>query len=801
LSSTHPSDSVFYTLDGSEPNVSSSLYTAPLSLSGSSVVRAKSIKSDRLPGELSTNTYVTKKHTLPVVCISTDPDNLWDYNTGIYVLGPNASTVSPYFGANYWQNWEKKAHFELYDTDGNKQIDQDIGIKIYGAYSRARPQKSLALYARSEYGKGSFDYKVFRDKPIEKFEALVLRNGGNDWGRAMMRDGLTSTLVRDMDMERQAYQPAVVYLNGEYWGIQDLREKINSDFLAENNFVNPEKVNLLVSNASVVEGSNATYTQITSYLNSNSLESDQKYQEVKSKIDVNNYIQYQLTQVYIDNRDWPGNNIKFWNTTDPGSLWRWIIYDTDFGFGYKGATAYNFNTLNFALVPDSPTGPNSPWATLLFRKMISNKGFRNQFANQYADRINRNFSPERVSYVIDSIRQVYLPEMADHLKRWNISNDTWVSNIATVKTFATSRPAYARSHLRSELGLGELLQVKVEINQPGLGTVRVNSIIPYSFPFNGIYFKDLPIKLTAIPSPGYRFVKWEIGSLSSQSVSFDYNMAAPGSFRAVFEAARHTDIRIVINEINFKSAPAKDTKDWIELYNAGKSTVDLKGWVVSDGGPESGYVIPAGYILTPGMYLVVCRDLAAFRSIWPRVTNAAGDMEFGLSSSGDVINLYDQDGNRVDFVEYGIEAPWPAGADETGVPIELKDAFSDNNAGKNWKTNPSGGTPGTANLNSSKQVNEGPLLTKCSLSCYPNPFIDYTTIRIEAADAGRYRIDIFNTQGKLLNTISDQDIEAGEYYIDWYGNNSAGAPMPAGLYIIRLSGEGQSINARVIKLN
>lgn len=340
LSSTHKSDSIFFTLDGSEPTVFSSHYIGPISISGSAVVRAISLKSDRLPGAISTNTHVTKKHSLPVVCVSTDPVNLWDYNTGIYVLGPNASTVSPYFGANFWQDWERKAHVELYDITGNKQVDQDIGIKIYGAYTRSRPQKSLALYARKEYGKGSFDYKVFKDKPIEKFEALVLRNGGNDWGQAMVRDGLTSTLIRDMDIDRQAFQPVVVYLNGEYWGIQDIREKINPDYLYENHFVNPDNVNLLVLNASIIEGSNTAYNQIITYLNSNTLENDQNYQQVKSKININNYIQYQLTQVYIDNRDWPGNNTKFWNTNDPGSLWRWIIYDTDFGFGFKSNCVY-----------------------------------------------------------------------------------------------------------------------------------------------------------------------------------------------------------------------------------------------------------------------------------------------------------------------------------------------------------------------------------------------------------------------------------------------------------------------------
>ncbi len=132
---------------------------------------------------------------MPVVCISTDPDNLWDNNTGIYVLGPNASSEEPNYGANFWQDWEKKAHMEFYDANGKKQIDQDIGIKIFGSWSRAFPQKSLAIFARNVYGKGSFEYQFFKDKPIKKFESLVLRNAGNDWSQAMMRDGLTSILI------------------------------------------------------------------------------------------------------------------------------------------------------------------------------------------------------------------------------------------------------------------------------------------------------------------------------------------------------------------------------------------------------------------------------------------------------------------------------------------------------------------------------------------------------------------------------------------------------------------------------
>lgn len=799
LSSNHQSDSIFYTLDGSEPTDTSLLYRDAISLSGNVVIRARSIKSGRMPGVITSNTYYKTDHTLPVVCISTNPANLWDYYTGIYVDGPNAAAANPHFGANYWQDWEKKGHMELYDVKGIKQIDQDIGIKIFGAWSRAHAQKSFALYARKEYGKGSIEYSFFKDKPTGKFESIVLRNGGNDWNKAMMRDGITSTLVRDMDIDRSAFQPSVVYLNGKYWGILNIREKISNNYLAENQFVDPAKVNLLEANSKIVDGTNMSYTSIIEYLNNNTLETDSKYQLIKSKIDVNNYIRYMFTEVFIDNKDWPGNNIKYWNTVDPGSLWRWILYDTDFGLGIYDQVAYSYNTLAFALAPESQTGANKPWATLLFRRMMSNAGFRNEFANQYADRMNRNFLPERINSVVDSIKLIFDPEMPAHQTRWNLSIDNWVKNINIIRLFAENRTSFARSHLVSQLNLGTQTEISVEIASPGTGKVKVNSIIPYSFPFSGVYFKDLPIQLTALPSPGYRFKRWEMGSLMSNDVSMTYNMAAPATFTAVFEIARNLDVNIVINEICYSSSAERDTEDWIEIYNAGKSTVNLKDWRVDDGGAEADFVFPDDLIFYPGMYVVVCRDMTAFRGYFTGVKNSTGDMAFGLSSSGEKINLFDPDGNLVDFADYRVVSPWPANVAEGGS-IELTDPFSDNNDGKNWRAGPPAGTPGGLNSVTREQDVSERNITGCRLSCYPNPFTDYTTMRVEIDEAGKYRIDVYNVMGILVNTISDQFIEHGEYYIDWYGEDINGSPMAAGVYTVKLTGNNNHFITRVIML-
>ena len=802
LSSSNPSDSIYYSLNGSLPGKKDRLYSDAININFSTVVKARTYCTLTLPGPVGSNTYIMgMNHDLPIVCLSTDSLNLWDDNTGIFALGPNADSINPpNIGANFWQDWEKPVHIEFYDKQGTRKIDQDAGIKVFGSWSRANPQKSVALTCRKEFGVSSFDYKFFADKSIDKFKSIVLRNGGNDYGYTRFRDEFITGMASVMDLDRQAYQPAAIYLNGQYWGLLNIREKVNEHFFAENDDVDKDAVNLLQFGGDTLNGSNVSYMNIIGFLNANTtLQNDDKYKWVSNQIDLNNYIQYHLTEIYIDNGDWPGNNIKFWNTNAPGSRWRWILYDTDFGFGLYDNNAYSHNTLQFALETNGPSWPNPPWSTLFFRRMVTNLQFRNNFINQYADRLNTTFIPAEINKRIDSLKLLYNNEIQYHIARWGGWYDSWVSEVNRLKTFGQLRPSYARSHIQEVFNLAGQLNIRVDVSDQSTGRVKVNSVIPKNYPFTGIYFKNIPIKLTAVPKPGYKFVRWE-GTNNSNSITIDYDMAAAANFKAYFEEATESDRIIVINEINYNSSDLLKTKDWVEIMNNGLSTVDLSGWLLSDSGPDTGFVFPSGLSLAPNEYLVICNDLKNFRTVHPDIQNSIGDFPFGLSSTGDMIRIYDKTRTVMDGVDYSTTSPWPENANGTGATIELINPNLDNEMGVNWMGSNNGGTPGSLNYTYNPTSIETPFLTDLvsNFECFPNPFTDYTTIQFLANFDGKYRLEVYDLYGRLVAILSEQYLTKGTYYIDWFGKNQYNESIPDGVYYMRLSNKNFIENIKTI---
>ena len=189
ISEPTPGAVIKYSLNGSEPTMSSATYVSPININSTKVLRARAFKTGYINSSITTCSYLINiSHTLPVFSISTDSANFFDWNTGIYVLGPNASKTEPYYGANYWQEWEKPIHIELFEPDGQSGFSIDAGVKIAGGWSRINPEKSLAIYARGKYGYNEIAYKLFPDLPISSYQSFMLRNGGQDNEGTMMRD-------------------------------------------------------------------------------------------------------------------------------------------------------------------------------------------------------------------------------------------------------------------------------------------------------------------------------------------------------------------------------------------------------------------------------------------------------------------------------------------------------------------------------------------------------------------------------------------------------------------------------------
>ncbi len=239
---------IYYTIDGSEPDSNSALYSSPITVSSTQTIKARIIETGKAYGRIITNTFFIREHnfTLPVVSVSTDPVNLWDEDKGIYVVGTNGVEGFCYGKTNWNQEWERQATFEYFTPDGVKKISTDAGIKINGGCSRTFAQKSLGVYFRDKYGPDEIRYPLFNSKDVDRIKSIMLRNSGNDFNRTQMQDAMMQTLLMgQMDIDYMAYQPAALYLNGVYWGVQNIREKSSGDYLYTNYGLDEDSIDLL----------------------------------------------------------------------------------------------------------------------------------------------------------------------------------------------------------------------------------------------------------------------------------------------------------------------------------------------------------------------------------------------------------------------------------------------------------------------------------------------------------------------------------------------------------------------------
>lgn len=513
-----------YTTDGSEPDAESPAYKDPISVNSSMTLKAKAFLDGFLPSKTEVKTYIIspRNFTLPVLSLSTAPAYLSDNTIGIYVNGTNGikgnCTEEP---RNWNQDWDRHAVLEIFDLNGEKRFDQNIDIRIGGACSRNNAQKSLVIKARDKYGKNTIDEPLFSSKPISSYGGFILRNSGNDFYSTMFRDAFMQTLPRgQMDIDYLAYEPSVFYLNGQYWGIQNMREKVDADYFKSNYGIDEDDIDIGEFNVAIW-GSTDSYNNYLSALQSMDRTSDEAFTLIDNTIDVQEYINYAVAEIYYCNTDWPGNNVKYWRQRSTNGKWRWVMWDMDFGFAlYEGSSYASHPTLNFATDPNGPQWPNPPWSTQHLRLLLDNPTFRNKFIQTMNTAMATTFRPDRVIGVIDQFADRIRPEMPYHTARWDLSVDTWNAEVQRLRTFAAQRNAFMYNHVADFFDLENgTVNFSISSGPTEGGGFVLNGVANMKPLTDGKYFRGLPYSVKASPAPGFRFKSWEIQNTESENIS------------------------------------------------------------------------------------------------------------------------------------------------------------------------------------------------------------------------------------------------------------------------------------------
>lgn len=552
LSTSEPDATIRYTTDGSVPTESSPAYTGPIAIPAGAAgaifkttpVRAALFKTGYRPSPVATNTYFvgpgsSTRYNLPVISLATNNSNFFDPSTGIY-------TNPTYEG----DAWERPIHVEYFEPGGTPGFFCDAGVRIHGNFSVYFPQKSLRLYADHQGGPGSFNYPIFPDLPITDYKRIVLRNWGddNEWFPdyypyipriyALIRDCLSQSLVWDMDVDCQHYRPAVVFYNGEYWGLYGIYER-EDKYWIKNHHPEVDEKNLDVIQqmdiVEVEEGDATALNALLDWFQTNDLMIPANYEYAKSRMDVTSTLIHNLLRIYIGDLDYPYNNVRFWRERTETGKFRWGIYDCDFTFGMFAAKDHD--TLAYATTRDGYWVDPDRLCVVL-ASLLRNPESRNEFINLAADMLNTVLRPDNLIARIDAMQAELSPYIAEHFHRWGDKGNLtqWNANVQLLRDYANQRYPIFRNQMIDFFKLSGMSNLSLDASPSGAGAITVSTInLPSSsLPWQGTYFNDVPIKLTAVPSAGYRFVRWNGGGLGTQNPA-TIVLTGDTSITAVFE--------------------------------------------------------------------------------------------------------------------------------------------------------------------------------------------------------------------------------------------------------------------------
>jgi len=376
-----------------------------------------------------------------VLSLSFESSNLFG-EEGIYVPGKT--------GKNYEQkgiNWEREIFLEYFNKTGQQTISAPAGVRIHGGGSRKGIQKSLRIYLRDDYGIDSLSNFSWQDRKDSLYlRRFLIRAGHSDFTKSLIRDHLLSKILEGTSLDYQASEPTIVFMNGEYWGIHFIKERQDDDHISRQYNISKSNINVVENGGVISEGSNLSYIDMMNFARYNNLSETSNYNYISSLLDINNYIDYMIINMYIANWDWPFRNVKFWNSEVDSIKFRGLFFDGDACF-YKDSKDF-FKDL---ILKKSEADEDH----LLFSALMENHKFQEQFKFRTLNLIDGILNPDRLVQLINEVEKTITPYLPEHIRRWGhpSSLSDWNNSLHDMRFFVQNRPQGFIHDLESKLDL------------------------------------------------------------------------------------------------------------------------------------------------------------------------------------------------------------------------------------------------------------------------------------------------------------------------------------------------------------
>jgi hypothetical protein len=536
-----------------------------------------------------------KKSNLPTVCLYLNRDD-FDAPGGI-ITGKLSISEKDSSMTRIGRVWKKESIpvFMEYFEKGKFKFGANCRVKPFGGMTLSQSEKSLRLIADSSIGPKKFHFNPFFNKThLKSFKSIVLRTSGNDQLYTRIKDVTLSSVARDLNLDYLDYRPSVLYINGEYWGIYNIREKCNLEYLNQNYNVPKDKSTDLLEQGGE---RSKEYNQMISFVGKKFPEKS-AIDSVNSKMVLSNYIDYIIWQIHIQNIDSRGN-IRFWKSKNYDNKWRWIFYDSDLS---SAKSQVGFNYLAKRLSSTQTNWYNPTWATVLLRNLISHKRVKHFFINEYClllgTKLHADTLQNRVADFAENIRA----EIPEHVKRRNRiygeSVKSWESTVNSFRIYFKLRNETAITHLKECFALkGSFSPLKVFCNVDNIKTLRLKYSAHLFNRAEAKFFSDIPIEFEATNlDQKYKFIRWEYTKIDS-SAQISVNTEKVNEIRAIYEKKSNSELfQKILCYFVYTKLSKKSNIYVLGITNVSSNNLDHSKIIFKTNGSEKGIELDMGAI-------------------------------------------------------------------------------------------------------------------------------------------------------------------------------------------------------------